>query len=144
MLRRLLAGLVGAVVLTGSLLTVAAAQDAKKDAVKDKKADTKEIKGKITKVNVDKMTLSIKTEDGKEMDFKVDDDVKFIGPRQGVSKNGIKDKRVTVGAQVTLVTDATGKTLKEVHLPRQTSAGGKEKDKASDKAPPKDAPAKDK
>ena len=138
MLRKLVVGLVGAVVLAGSLLTVAAAQEAKKDAAKDKKADakdTKEIKGKITKVDVDKKTFSIKTDDGKEMDFMVDDDVKFIGPRQGVSKDKIKDKRFIVGAQVTLVTDAKGKALKEVRLPRQ-GGGGKEKDKgtkASDK-----------
>jgi hypothetical protein len=140
MLRRLVAGLVGAVVLTGSLLTVATAQDAKKDAAKDKKADskdTKEIKGKITKVDVDKMTLSIETDDGKKLDFKVDDDVKFIGPNKGLSKQGIKDDRVKVGAQVTLTTDSTGKILKEVHLPRRG------KDKAADKAPAKDA-SKDK
>ena len=146
MLRRLVAGLVGAVVLTGSLLTVATAQDAKKDAVqKDKKADskdTKEIKGKITKVDVDKMTLSIETDDGKKLDFKVDDDVKFIGPNKGLSKQGIKDDRVKVGAQVTLTTDSTGKVLKEVHLPRR-AAGDKGKDKPADKAPAKDA-SKDK
>jgi hypothetical protein len=139
MLRRLVAGVVGAVVLTGSLLTLAAAQDAKKDGAKDKKADakeTKEIKGKITKVDVDKMSLSIETEDGKKLDFKVDDDVKFIGPNEGVSKLGIKDDRVKVGAQVTLTTDATGKALKEVHLPRRGAATDKSKDKdkkASDK-----------
>ena len=138
MLRRLAVALVGAVVLAGSLLTVATAQDAKKDAPKDKKADTKEIKGKITKVDANKMTLSIETEDGKKLDFKVDDDVKFIGPRGGVSKMGIKDDRVKVGAQVTLMTDATGKVLKEVHLPRR--AGG---DTGKDKAPVKDA-SKDK
>lgn len=141
MLRRLVPRLVGAVVLAGSLLTVATAQDAKKDAPKDKKADTKEIKGKITKVDVDKMTLSIETADGKKMDFTVDKTVEFIGPRGGVSKKGIKDERVKVGAQVTLTTDATGKTLKEVHLPRQ--GGDKGKDKAADKAPAKDA-SKDK
>jgi hypothetical protein len=134
MLRRLVVGLVGAVVLTGSLLTVAAAQDAKKDTAKDKKADTKdakkdgkEIKGKITKVDVDKMTFSVETEDGKKMDFTVDKSVQFIGPRGGLSKMGIKDDRVKVGAQVKLVMDATGKNLKEVHLPTRGGAG---KDKA--------------
>ena len=129
MLRRLVAGLVGAVVLTGSLLTVAAAQDAKKDKGKDSPKDTKEIKGTITKVDVDKMSFSIKTEDGKTMDFKVDDDVKFIGPRGGVSKMGIKDDRVKVGAEVKLTMDSTGKTLKEVHLPRRGGGTDKGKDK---------------
>lgn len=144
MARRLVVGLVGIVVFAGSLITVAA-QDAKKDAAKDKKATTKEgkeIKGKITKVDIDKMTISVETDDGKKLDFKVDDDVKFIGPNKGVSKQGIKDDRVKTGAQVTLVTDASGKTLKEVHLPRRDGGGGK--GKKLDKAPAKDAPSKDK
>ena len=128
-MRRLVAGLVGAVVLAGSLLTVAAAQDTKKDKAKDAPKDAKEITGKITKVDADKMTFSIKTEDGKTMDFKVDDDVKFIGPRGGVSKMGIKDDRVKVGAEVKLTMDATGKTLKEVHLPRRGGGTDKGKDK---------------
>ena len=128
MLRRLVAGLVGAVVLAGSLLTVAAAQEAKKDKGKDAPKEAKEIKGTITKVDVDKMSFSIKTEDGKMMDFKVNDDVKFIGPRGGVSKMGIKDDRVKVGAEVKLTMDATGKTLKEVHLPVRARGGDKGKD----------------
>jgi len=138
MLRRLVTGLVGAAVLAGSMLAVATAQDAKKDAPKDKKADTKEIKGKITKVDADKMTLSIETDDGKKLDFKVDKGVEFIGPRGGLSKEGIKDDRVKVGAEVKLVTDASGKTLKEVHLPVR-KGGDKGKAKAADKAPSKDA-----
>jgi hypothetical protein len=143
MVRRLVVGLVGIIVFAGSLLTVAA-QDAKKDGGKETKAkDSKGIKAKISKVDIDKMTISVETEDGKKHDFKVDDDVKFIGPNGGLSKQGIKDDRVKAGAQVTLVTDASGKTLKEVHLPRRGGGGGKGKDKI-DKAPSKDAPAKDK
>jgi hypothetical protein len=146
MLRRLVAGSVGIVVLAGSLLTVAAAQDAKKDTGKDKKADakeSKEIKGKISKIDLDKMMLTVETDDGRKLDFKVTDDVKFIGPNGGVSKSGIKDDRVKTGAQVSLTTDASGKTLKEVRLPRRTGGGAKGKDKI-EKAPTKDAPAKDK
>jgi hypothetical protein len=131
MLRRFVPGLVGAFVLAGSLLTIAAAQDAKKDAG-DKKV-TKEIKGKITKVDVDKMTFSIKTSDGKEMDFTVDKDVQFIGPMGGKRKDGIKDKQFKVGAEVSLVMDATGKNLKEVHLPRAKAGGDKGKDKDKEK-----------
>jgi len=139
MLRRLLAGLVGAVVLAGSLLTVAAAQEAKKDGAKDAKKDSakkdgKEISGKITKLDVDKMSFTIKTEDGKSLDFKVDDDVKFLGPRGGPSKMGIKDERFKVGAEVKLTLDASGKTLKEVHLPRRTGGNDKGKTKDKDKA----------
>jgi len=136
---RLIVGLIGLVALAGSLLTVAVAQDAKKD---DGKKDAKEIKGKVTKVDIDKMTFSIKPDAGEEMEFKVSDDVKFVGPNRGSSKEGIKDSRFKVGAQVTLVTDATGKTLKEVRLPRRSGGGTKGKDKI-EKSPAKDAPAKD-
>jgi preprotein translocase subunit YajC len=127
MLRRFGVGLVGAIVLTGSLLTMAAAQDAKKDSGTAKSsgkgtaaADTKEIKGKVTKVDADKGTFSIETDDGKKLDFKVDDKVKFVGPRGGPSKQGIKDDRFKVGAQVTLTTDASGKVLQQVKLPVRT------------------------
>ena len=130
MLRRLVAGLVGAVVLAGSLFTVAAAQEAKKDGAKD---DKKEIKGKITKIDVDKMTFSIKTSDGKEMDFTVDKDVQFIGPMGGKRKEGIKDKQFKLGSEVSLVMDATGKNLKEVHLPRAKPGSDKGKDKDKEK-----------
>jgi hypothetical protein len=131
MLRRIVPGLVGAVVLAGSLLTVATAQDAKKDGAKDAKAETKEVKGKITKVDVDKMTFSIETADGKKHDYTVDKDVEFIGPMGGNRKDGIKDKQMKVGAEVRLVLDSTGKKLKEVHLPRAKPGGDKDKDKVA-------------
>jgi hypothetical protein len=75
------------------------------------------------------MSLSIKPDDGKETSYTLDKDVKFIGPRGGVSKMGIKDDRVKVGAEVKLVMDVTGKAVKEVHLPRRTGATDKGKDK---------------
>ena len=68
MARRLIVGLIGLVAVAGSLLTVAVAQDAKKD---EGKKDTKEIKGKVTKVDIDKMTFSIKPDAGEEMEFKI-------------------------------------------------------------------------
>jgi hypothetical protein len=132
MLRRIVPGLVGAVVLAGSLLTVATAQEGKKDG-KDAKADTKEVKGKITKVDAEKMTFTIETADGKKHDFTVDKDVEFIGPMGGNRKDGIKDKQMKVGVELRLVLDASGKKLKEVHFPRAKPGGDKAKDKATDK-----------
>ena len=134
MLMRLMAGLLSAVVLAAAMLTAASAQDAKKekDVAKEKKTDkdTKEIKGKVIKVDVDKMTFTVETEDGKKLDFKADDDVKWLGPQGGVHKQGIKDERFKIGAKVSVVTDASGKTVKEVHLPRLGKDRAKDKDKA--------------
>src|SRR5262249_17263012 len=145
MLKRLLAAFIATAVLAGAVMT-AAAQD-KKDSAKDKKATTKEgteIKGKITKLDTDKKTFTIETDDGKKLDFKVGDDVKFLGPRGGASKEGIKDDRFKVGNEVKLVTDAGGKTLKEVHLPVRKKGGTKGEDKAKDKKAAPDDKAKDK
>lgn len=132
MLKRLLVVLIGTAALAGTMMTAAAQE--KKDSAKDKKAaskDGKEIKGKLTKVDVDKMTFTVETEDGKKLDFKVTDDVKFVGPRGGPSKEGIKDDRMKIGNEVKLVTDASGKTLKEVHLPIRRKGDDKPKDKKS-------------
>jgi hypothetical protein len=146
MLKRLVAGFVGIALLAGTMLTVAAAQD-KKDSPKDKKTTAKdgtEIKGKITKVDLDKKTFTIETADGKKLDFTVTDDVKFVGPRGGPSKEGIKDDRFKVGNEVKLVTDAGGKTLKEVHLPVRKKGGDKGDEKPKDKKAKTDDKPKDK
>jgi hypothetical protein len=145
MLKRLIVVLIGTAALAGTMLTAGAQE--KKDSAKDKKAatkDGKEIKGKVTKVDVDKMTFTIESEDGKKLDFKVGDDVKFIGPRGGPSKEGIKDDRFKVGNEVKLVMDASGKTLKEVHLPVRKKGGTKGDDKPKDKKATTDDKTKDK
>jgi hypothetical protein len=58
-------------------------------------AADKEIQGKVVKVDVKQKTLTVKTADG-EKTFDVNDDTKFIGPKGGVSKDGIKDDRLTI------------------------------------------------
>jgi hypothetical protein len=42
---------------------------------------------------------------------------KFLGPRGGVSDDGIKDDRLKVGAEITLVIAGNNKTVREVRLP---------------------------
>jgi predicted RNA-binding protein len=86
-------------------------------------AADKEVKGTVVKVDLDKKTLTVKTEDG-EKTYDINDDTKFLGPKGGVSKEGIKDDRLTKGAEVKLVIAGNNKTAREVHLPER-----KEKDK---------------
>ncbi len=116
------------VVCVGSL--VAASPYLPQDKDKDKKTDTKEVKARIVKVDHDKKVISVTLEDGKKLDLTIAPEVKFVGPRGGVSKEAIKDDRVTPNAQVVLVYDVSGKNLLEIHLPvRSTIDEPKPKDK---------------
>jgi hypothetical protein len=125
MLRRSV-GLFAAVALAGSMLAASAQTKDKQD---DAKKDVKGTKAKIVKVDAGKQVLTVTTETGKKMDVMVGKDTKFIGPRGGVSDEGIKDDRLAVGNEVTLVMAADGKTAKEVHLPYRATDKGDGKDK---------------
>jgi hypothetical protein len=80
----------------------------------EKKKDAPGVKATLVKADIDKKLLVV-TLDGKKTEFLVDKDTKFIGPKGGVSKEGLKDDRLTTGAELRVVADK-GK-LKEVHLP---------------------------
>ena len=96
--------------------------EVKKDAPKKdapKKEDPKVLKGteaKITKIDLEKKLITVEA-DKKTVELKVTDTTKFIGPRGGLSDDGIKDDRVVVGNEVRYVLDSTGKNLAELHLP---------------------------
>ena len=91
------------------------------------RAADKEVKGTLVKVNVSDKTLVVKTDDG-EKTYDVNDDTKFIGPKGGESKDGIKDERLVKGVELKLVVAGNNKTLREVHIPMKESKD-KEKDK---------------
>ncbi len=103
--------------------SLVAAQDKGKDKGKGK--DTKNTPAEIVKVNAKGMAMTLKV-DAKEGTYKVTKETKFIGPRGGVSKTGIKDKRLKPGLKVEIT--AEGMTLKEVHIPT-ISKKDKKKDK---------------
>jgi hypothetical protein len=129
MLRKSACAAIALIVLAGSLL----AADAKAD--KDAKKEGKEVKATVVKVNADKNTLTVKMEDGKTKEIKIGKSTKFVGPRGGVSDDGIKDDRLTAGAEVTLMMSADGKSVSEVRLPvRKGGADKKPSDaKGADK-----------
>ena len=105
MLRRSALVTVALLVFAGSVL-----------AADTKKAGT-EVTGKVVKVDADKGTITITTEDGKTRKLMVAKDAKFVGPRGGVSDMGIKDDRLTAGNEITAVLSADGKSATEVRLP---------------------------
>jgi len=86
-------------------------------------AADKEVKGTVVKVDVMASTLTIETDDG-EKTYDINDDTKFLGPKGGASKEGIKDDRLAKGAEVKIVVAGNNKTAREVHLPER-----KDKDK---------------
>jgi hypothetical protein len=109
--------------------TVDLKKDAKKDVKEAKSETTKEIKGikgTVTKVDAAKNTFLVTTEEGKKMEFSIGDKTEFIGPRGGVSKDGIKDDRFVAGAEVIIVTGGTGKAVAEIHLPYRKRADDKD------------------
>jgi hypothetical protein len=87
-------------------------------------AADKEVKGTVVKVDLKAKTLTVKTADG-EKTFDVNDDTKFLGPKGGVSDAGLKDDRLTAGAEVKLLIAGNNRTAREVHLPERTKAKDK-------------------
>jgi hypothetical protein len=79
-------------------------------------AADKEVKGKVVKVDTKKNSITVNTLDGKKT-YTISDDTKFLGPRGGVSDDGIKDDRLKVGAEITLVIAGNNRTVREVRLP---------------------------
>jgi hypothetical protein len=80
-------------VVIGLLLAVGVLAAQTKD--KDAKKDAKEIKAKVVKVDADKKMLTVTMDDGKRKDLMITDDTKILGPRGGVSKERLKDDRLT-------------------------------------------------
>jgi hypothetical protein len=116
--------------------TVDPKKDAKKD-VKEAKVETtktiKGIKGTVTKVDASKNIFLVTTDEGKKMEFSIGEKTEFIGPRGGVSKEGVKDDRFVAGAEVTIVSGGTGKPVAEVHLPYRKHEKDEKDEKKKDK-----------
>jgi hypothetical protein len=82
-----------------------------------------EFKGKVTKVDPDKKTITVNV-DGKDMTFNIKADTKFLGGNKGGElKGGITAKALKTDANVTIKTpDGDKKNALEVRV-----KGGKKK-----------------
>ena len=58
---------------------------------------------------------------------RADDKTKFIGPKGGKAKDGLKDDRMAKGNEVKVLPTKDGKTAKEVHLPYRKKSTDKDK-----------------
>jgi hypothetical protein len=81
-------------------------------------AGDKEVKCKVVKVDVKKMILTVQAGTDKK-EYTLSKDTKFIGPKGGVSAEGIKDDRLVPGAEIRLIVAANNRTVREVHLPER-------------------------
>jgi hypothetical protein len=72
----------------------------------------------LIKVDVKKKLLLVKVEDEKK-EYVIDSKTKFLGPKGGLSDDGIKDDRLKPGAALELVIAGNNRTVREVHLPKR-------------------------
>jgi hypothetical protein len=84
-------------------------------------AADKEVKCKLVKVNMKTMVMTVVTEDGKQINYDINDDTKFLGPKGGVSELRLKDDRLAKDAELVLVVAGNNKTVREVRLPERKS-----------------------
>ena len=88
-------------------------------------AADKVVKCTLVKADAKQNVLTVTTADGKRHNYDVDAATKFIGPRGGVSDDGIKDDRLVKGTPLTLKVAGNNRTLHEVHLPERKPSKGK-------------------
>jgi hypothetical protein len=100
MLRHPLIGLTALLFLVGSAL-----------------AADKEVKCKLVRADAKKMVLTVTNEDGKRLDYDVNANTRFIGPKGGISDLGIKDERLVKGVELKLIVAGNNRTVREVHMP---------------------------
>jgi hypothetical protein len=113
MLRKIVCVVIGLTLFTGGVR-----------ADNPKKEKTTKIKGKVKAINLKKKTVTVSV-GGKEKTVEIASTTKFVGPRGGVSEDGLKDDRMTKGAEITVTLAANNKTARQI----QFSVRKKEKKK---------------
>lgn len=101
------------------------------DLEKVRAAREKGTKATVVRVDLDKGAAQIDI-GGKKSEIKITEDVVFYGPLGGISDKKIKDDRFIAESEIVIVYDASGKTVKEIHLPYRKSDDDKS-GKAADK-----------
>ncbi len=83
----------------------------------------KVVEGDLVSLDVKKLTAVVKTDKGNQT-VTLGKDVKVVGPRDGVRKDGLEDEQLDKGAKVRLTLAADGKTAKEIKLVSPSPAAG--------------------
>jgi hypothetical protein len=82
-------------------------------------AADKEVKCKLVRVDPRNNAITVTTEDGRTAKYSVNEGTRFIGPKGGVSDEGIRDDRLVKGAELTLVIAGNNRTVHEIRLPER-------------------------
>jgi hypothetical protein len=89
--------------------------------------DDKEVVGKVKAVDLVKKSFTITLlKGGKDQTFLVNDKTKFVGPKGGVSTEGLKDDRMAKGSEVRVTPAPDRKTAEQVRFAKR-----KKKDKSA-------------
>jgi hypothetical protein len=103
------------------LALIAMNSDAQDKGAKKTEVSKKMYVGKLKEISLKRKQFSIVTESGKELSFLVSDKTKFIGPKGGISEDGLKDDRMAKGNVVKVLPASDKKFAAEVHLPVRKS-----------------------
>jgi hypothetical protein len=119
--------------------------EAKQSAASDKPAAPKpgavgdrEVKGKLVSVNADDNKITI-AQGGKNAEYSLNSRGLVVMVNNKESKDGLKDKALAKGAEVTLLIPARGKLVKEIVVERKITTSLKPKEPGSAPAKPKPA-----
>ncbi len=82
----------------------------------DKDKDAKHMKGKIVRVNADSNTVTIRDENNKEQELKVDATTKFFGADKQPLTGGLKSTELKEGTEVWFRVGADKTTIMGLHL----------------------------
>jgi hypothetical protein len=113
MLRPLLGAVFGFVICAGGLQA---------NEVKKAPDPTKGHAATVKSVAPVKKTLTVVIK-GQTRVVNITADTKIIGPRGGVSEDGLKDDRLRPGAKIKIVFNPGGKSAKEIHLGARKKSG---------------------
>ncbi len=83
----------------------------------------KSVEGELVSLDVKKLTAVVKTDKGNQT-ITLSKDVKVVGPRGGVRKDGLEDEHLDKGAKIHLTLATDGKTAKEIKIVSPAPAAG--------------------
>jgi predicted RNA-binding protein len=114
----------------------AAAKPDKPDTPKPAATNDKEVKGKLVSVDADDHKITI-SEGGKNVEYSLNSRGLVVTVNDKESKDGLKDKALAKGTEVTLVIPARGRLVKEIVIEQKKTTSLKPKEPPDTTTKPK-------
>jgi hypothetical protein len=119
MFKRASVGAFALLLLLGSACSLAVAQEKTKG--KTKAGAAKVVEGELISLDVKKLSAVVKTGDGNQT-IALEKDIKVLGPRDGVRRDGLEDEDLDKGATVRVTTAANAKAANEIKIVKAAPA----------------------